>query len=103
MGRMKKNVYTHTRIDHLGDEFDKLLLESLVRFDPGCTEMESKRSSVATEMPLKIMSQHAGKLVRVHNVGAGGHQVAARKSFIKSRVITTIKLIDHHLPDWVGS
>ena len=55
-------------VDHLGDELNKLPLESLVRFDPGSAEMEAKWSSVAAEMPLKIVSQHASKLVRIHNV-----------------------------------
>merc|ERR1719318_88657 len=88
-------------VNHLGDEFDKLPLESLVRFDPGCTEVESERSSVASKMPFKIMSQHASKLVWINNVGTRGNQMTSRKGFVKSRVVTTIQLVYHHLPHWV--
>ena len=28
-------------VNHLGDKFNELILESLVGFDPGCTEVES--------------------------------------------------------------
>ena len=28
--------------------------------------------------------------------------MTARESFIKGRVVTTIQLVNHHLPDWVG-
>ena len=65
--------------------------------------MESQRSSVGVKMPVEVVSQHATKLIGINNVGTRRYQVTSRKSFVESRIITTIKLINDHFPNWVRS
>ena len=87
--------------EHVSDELYQLLLESLVFLDPLSVEMKTKWGSVGGEMSVKVVLQHPGKLIRIDNVGAGGHQMTSRKSLIECWVISSVKLVDDHLPDWM--
>ena len=88
-------------VQHISDELDQLLLEALVVLQPDGVEVEAERSPVAVEMALKVVPQHPGKLVWVKDVGAGGHKLATRQRLIGKWVISSVKLVDHHLPDRV--
>ena len=37
------------------------------------------------------------------NVAAGGHKMATSETLIEVRVVTSVKLVDWHLPDGVAS
>ena len=56
--------------EHVSDELDEFLLESLVLLDPLSVEMETERSAVCGEMSVEVVPEHPGELIRVHNVGA---------------------------------
>ena len=89
--------------EHVSDELDEFLLESLVLLDPLSVEMKTKWGSVGGEMSVKVVLQHPGKLIRINNVGAGGHQMTSRKSLVECWVISSVKLVDDHLPDGMRS
>ena len=50
-------------VNHLIHELDKLFYEALVLLQPGCVEMKTKRSTVGGIMTVKVVSQHASKLI----------------------------------------
>jgi len=89
--------------EHVSDELDEFLLESLVLLDPLSVEMKTKWGSVGGEMSVKVVLQHPGKLIRIDNVGAGGHQMTSRKGLVECWVISSVKLVDDHLPDGMRS
>ena len=63
--------------------------------------MKAKRSPVAVEVALEVVSEHPGELVRVEDVRAGGDQLATGQWLVGERVVSSVKLVDHHLPHWV--
>ena len=63
--------------------------------------MKAEWGPVAVEVALKVVPEHPGKLVRVEDVGAGGDELATRQGFVGQRIISSVKLVDHHLPDGV--
>ena len=91
------------------DKLFELSLESLVLLDPLGVEVETERGSVGGEVTVEVVFQHPGELVRVHDVGAGGHQVAAWHQTCE-RCLTTFDVVQYSdleltstLPDeWCG-
>jgi len=88
-------------VQHIGDELDQLLLEALVVLQPDGVEVKAERCPVAVEVALKVVPQHPGKLVRVKDVGAGGDKLATGQGLVGKRVVSSVKLVDHHFPDGV--
>ena len=52
---------------------------------------------------LRHSIQTIPELVLVVNVAAGGHKMATSETLVKVRVVTSVKLVDWHLPDGVAS
>ena len=71
--------------------------------DPLSIEVETQRGSVGGEMSVKVVLEHPGELIRINNVGTGGDKVTARQSLVKGWVVSSVQLIDDHLPDGVSS
>merc|ERR1740129_1445579 len=57
-------------VNHFINEFAQFSSESLVLFEPGCSEMKTQRSPVGFKMAIEVVSQNSGKLVRSLNIGA---------------------------------
>ena len=89
-------------VNHFINESAQFSGESLVLFEPGCSEMKTQRSPVGFKMAIEVVSQNSGKLVRGLNIGARRNQVTTRQSFIEIRVVTTIQFVDDHLPNRVA-
>lgn len=66
-------------------------------------EMETKRSSVGVEVTEEIVPEHSTKLLRCQNVGAGRDQVTTWQSLVILWIVSSVQLIDDHLPNRVTS
>merc|ERR550539_253794 len=77
--------------------------ESLVGDQPGGVEGEREGGTVGAVVTLKVLVQQLPELVFVVDVAAGGDEVATGEVFIKVGVVTSVKLVDRHLPDRVAS
>ena len=90
-------------VNHLVDKLDELLNKGLVLLEPCSMEVEAKGSTVGVEVPVEVVAQQPGKLLRLKDVGAGGDHVATRQPLVKVGVVPPVELIDDHLPDRVAS
>lgn len=74
-----------------------------VVFEPSCVKIESQRCSVLVVVAVEIVVEEVIELVTRQNVGAGVDHSAAWKVFVEVWVLSTVQLIQYHLPDSVAS
>ena len=55
---------------------------------------QSQRASMRHEIP---------ELVLVVDVAAGGDEMAASEVLVKVGIVSSIELVDRHLPDWMAA
>lgn len=63
--------------------------------------METKRSAVAAEVAVEVVSQKASELIRSLDVGTGRDEMTTGQSLVEVGIVTAIQLVDDHLPDGV--
>jgi len=100
---LSNKVYIVVSGKYMVNPFVKNICEPLVGDQPRGVERQAERSFVCLIVTPEVVVKKLFKLVCVIDIGARGHKVTSSQIFIKVRVITPVKLIDWHLPDWMGS
>lgn len=74
-----------------------------VVLEPSCVEVESYRCSVLVVMAIKVMVEEVVELVTGQDVGAGVDHSATWKVLVEVWILSSVQLVQHHLPDSVAS
>lgn len=77
----------------------ELLEEVLARLEEGRGEVETQRGAVGAVVAGQVVVQEGAELLGGDNVGALVDVVATGQLLVELRVVTTIELVHHHLPD----
>jgi hypothetical protein len=57
---------------------------------------------VGAVMTAKVVSQHLRELFLVVDVGTGRDKVTAGQTLVKCGIVTSVQLVDRHLPHIMG-
>ena len=75
--------------------------KSFVGDQPRGVEGQTERGFVGNVVTLKIMLKKLSELILKIDIRAGGHKVTSSQVLVKGGIVSSVKLIDGHLPDWV--
>jgi len=89
--------------DHLIHKLDEFILELFLAFEPRSSEVETQWSAVGAQMAVDIVAEHAAELFSGSDVGARIDHMTTGQGLVEGGVITTIELVNDHLPDGVAA
>lgn len=88
---------------HLFDELDQFFFEFLLALQPGGVEVKTKWGTVGADVTVEVVSEQTGELVASLDVGARVNHVTTGQRFVEGWIITTIKFIHDHFPNWMAT
>lgn len=89
--------------NHLIHKLDEFILELFLALEPRSSEVETQWGAVGAQMAVNVVAEHPTELFTSGDVGARIDHVASGQGLVECGVVTTIELVDDHLPDGVAA
>lgn len=87
--------------EDLVDPEEERVQELGVVLQPGGVEVETQGGAVLLVMPVEVVVEEVVELVAGQDVAARVHHGAPRQVLVVLRILATVQLVHHHLPDSV--